>query len=68
MEVYENGICCEPDNVDALTEAIEKMIIDDDYRESVRVNAIKRSSFYSIDNTIIRWEELLRKVLKKKNN
>ena len=59
VEVCETGILCEPDDVDALAEAIGRMIVDKDYRESVRHNAVERSKYYSIENTIERWEKLL---------
>lgn len=65
VEACETGILCEPDNVEALAEAMAKMITDDEYRESVRKNAIERSNFYSMDNTIERWESLLDKVVNK---
>ena len=58
------GLCCEPDNVEALASSINKMISDENYRESVRMNAIERSKFYSIDNTIKRWEVLLNQIIK----
>ena len=58
-EVCENGILCEPDNVEALASSINKMTSDDDYRESIRKNAINRSKYYSLENTIRRWEVLL---------
>ena len=45
--------------MDALAEAIGRMIVDKDYRESVRHNAVERSKYYSIENTIERWEKLL---------
>ena len=67
-EIIQNdsqGLCCEPDNVNALAEAMRKMITDDDYRESVRKNAVERSKYYSLENTIQRWEKLLDKVVKK---
>lgn len=57
------GILCEPDNVEALAAAMKKMIDDEEYRESVRQPAIERSKYYSIENTIDRWEELLKKVV-----
>ena len=63
VEVCENGILCEPDNVEALAEAMQKMIMDDDYRESVRRNEIERSKFYSIENTIHRWEKYLKQIV-----
>jgi len=67
-EIIQNdsqGLCCEPDDVDALAEAMRKMMTDDDYRESVRMKAVERSEFYSLENTTRRWEELLEKVVKK---
>lgn len=66
FEACDNGILCEPDNVEALAEAMAKMITDDEYRESVRAKAIERSKFYSIENTMDRWESLLSKVVNKK--
>lgn len=59
VETCETGILCEPDNVEALANALEKMITDDVYRESTRRNAIRRSEYYSIENTMDRWEALL---------
>ena len=59
VEACETGILCEPDDVEALAEAMAKMITDDEYRESVRKNAIERSKYYSIDRTMVRWEQLL---------
>ena len=53
------GLCCEPDNVESLATGIQKMINDNKYRESVRMNGIKRSEYYNLDNTIKRWESLL---------
>ena len=62
VELCETGILCEPDDVEALAEAMKKMIVDDEYRESVRKNAIERSKYYSIENTMDRWEKLLTSV------
>ena len=62
FEACETGILCEPDNVEALADAIKKMITDDEYRESVRKKAIERSKYYSIENTMDRWEKLLKQV------
>ena len=61
--VCDNGILCEPDNADQLAAAIARMISDDKYRMSVQQNAISRSRYYSIENTIDRWEQLLNKIL-----
>ncbi len=63
VEACENGILCEPDDVEALAEAMKKMIMDDEYRESVRKKAIERSKFYSIENTMDRWEEMLNQIV-----
>lgn len=62
VELCETGILCEPDDVEALAEAMKKMITDDEYRESVRAKAIERSKYYSIENTMDRWEKLLTSV------
>lgn len=62
FEACETGILCEPDDVEALAEAMKKMIEDDEYRESVRAKAIERSKYYSIENTMDRWEALLKQV------
>ena len=64
FEACETGILCEPDDVEALAEAMKKMIEDDEYRESVRINAIERSKYYSIENTMNRWELLLNQIVK----
>lgn len=64
IEITENGILCEPDNVEALASALEKMIADTEYRESIRSNVIDRSKYYSIENIIKQWEGLLNKVIK----
>ena len=59
FEICENGILCEPENVVELADAIQKMMIDDDYRKTCQQKAIERSRFYSLDNIISKWEELL---------
>lgn len=63
VELCETGILCEPDDVEALAEAMKKMIEDDEYRESVRAKAIELSKFYSIENTMDRWETLLKQIV-----
>ena len=63
VEMCETGILCEPDDVEALAEAMKKMIEDDEYRESVRAKAIERSKYYSIENTMDRWEALLKQIV-----
>jgi glycosyltransferase involved in cell wall biosynthesis len=62
LEICENGILCEPDNVEALTKAMEKMIEDEIYRKIVQKNAIERSKFYDMEHTIDRWEKYLKEI------
>lgn len=63
--VCDNGILCEPDNAEQLAAAIARMISDDKYRMSVQQNAISRSRYYSIENTVGRWEQLLNDLIRK---
>ena len=63
VEQCETGILCEPDDVDSLAAGLRKMIEDDEYRESVRAKAIERSKYYSIENTMDRWETLLKQIV-----
>ena len=63
--VCDNGILCEPDNAEQLAAAIARMISDDKYRMSVQQNAIARSRYYSIENTVDRWEQLLNNLIRK---
>lgn len=63
VELCETGILCEPDDVESLAAGIQKMIEDDEYRESVRAKAIERSKYYSIENTMDRWEALLKQIV-----
>jgi glycosyltransferase involved in cell wall biosynthesis len=63
VELCETGILCEPDDVESLAAGIQKMIEDDEYRESVRAKAIERSKYYSIENTMDRWDALLKQIV-----
>lgn len=63
VELCETGILCEPDDVESLAAGIQKMIEDDEFRESVRAKAIERSKYYSIENTMDRWEALLKQIV-----
>lgn len=57
------GLVCVPNDVDALALAIKKMIDDDMYRQKVQKAAIERSKYYTMDKTIRRWENLLKRLL-----
>ena len=62
------GILCEPDDVEALAKAMDKMISDDEFRHKVQQNAVKRSEFYNLERTGERWEKFLEKVIKLKHS
>ena len=56
------GITCLVEDVEALAQSMERMIRDDKYRKECQRNAIERSKFYSLDNTMDRWEEVFKKI------
>jgi glycosyltransferase involved in cell wall biosynthesis len=55
----DEGILCNPEDVDALAKGMEKLINDDEYRKKIQRDAIKRSEYYSLDNTMERWSKFL---------
>lgn len=62
-EIIQNdsqGLCCEPDHIEELADAIQKMMIDEDYRKTVQQNAMERSKFYNLDHIISMWEDLIK--------
>ena len=64
-EIIQNdsqGIICPVEDVDSLASAIERMILDKSYREKCQYNAIERSKFYSLDNTMDRWETIINNI------
>ncbi len=63
IEITENGILCEPDDVEALASALKKMMKDENYQKQVQRNAVERSKFYDIEHTMNRWEEYLEKII-----
>ncbi len=65
LAVCDNGILCEPEDAEALANALKKMMVDEDYRHQAQKNAIERSKYYSIENTMDRWETLLKEIVKK---
>lgn len=58
----EYGLICNPEDVEALSDCLDKMISDDSYRKSVQQNVLDRIKYYSMDNTISRWEKLFNKL------
>ena len=59
IEDESQGLCIEPDNVDLLANAIEKMIADETYRRIVQKNSVERSKFYAADKIARKWVKLL---------
>lgn len=68
IEICENGILCEPENVEALAQAMDKMISDEEYRRKVQQNAVKRTEYYNLEKTGERWEKFLEKVINLKHS
>lgn len=56
------GLTCPPDDAEELAKSIDKMISDDNYRKSCQRNAIERSKFYSLNNTMDRWDSIFKKL------
>lgn len=68
-EVIENdkiGILCHPDNVNELAQAMQKLISDKQYRETLQENALKQVRRYELIKIIEQWEELLTTVVIKR--
>ena len=63
IEICENGILCEPENVETLAQALEKMIKDEEYRHHIQLNAVERSRFYDAKHTMNRWEKYLKEII-----
>lgn len=59
------GLCCEPDSVEQLSECISKLVDDDNYRYQVAQNGLERVHYYQIDHIIDMWEELFNNIIDK---
>lgn len=53
------GVTCEPENIDELSNAMIELIKDDYKRKMLSNNGIHRSSYYAIDNIMDIWERIL---------
>ena len=60
----ENGIIIEPDNIEELSNALTKLLINDKVRREIAEKAIERSHFYDVRNITDKWEELLLSIIK----
>jgi len=56
------GIICPVDDVDALVNAMEKLIVDEPYRQECQKNAIERSKYYALPNIMNQWNEIFKKL------
>ncbi len=56
------GLLFQTADAEDLADKLSKMIVDNDYRQSVQRNAIERSKYYSLDHIIGMWEEMLKKL------
>lgn len=62
----ENGITCDPDDVDSLARAICLVVKNDDLRHQMQKHALERSRYYSVEDSVKRWENLIAQVCDKK--
>ena len=60
----QNGITIEPDNLEELSDALTKLLINNNFRENIAEKAIERSHFYDVKNITNKWEELLLSIIK----
>ena len=66
IEICENGILCEPENAETLASALNKMIEDITYRRQAQINAVERSKYFDIEQTMNRWEIYINNIVKEK--
>jgi GalNAc-alpha-(1->4)-GalNAc-alpha-(1->3)-diNAcBac-PP-undecaprenol alpha-1,4-N-acetyl-D-galactosaminyltransferase len=62
-----DGLLCEPESIDDLAHAMEKLILDDEYRKILQKNAIERADFYNVNHIISMWERLMFNLINKKS-
>ena len=58
----EQGIICEPDNVDALAKAMLTLINDENKRNKMGIHAIARASDFTIDKIVELWDDILKDI------
>ena len=69
-EIIENenqGLLCPPENVDALARALDRMITDVSYRKICQNNALDRASYFTVKETIKRWDYIFEQTGIKRN-
>lgn len=58
------GLICQPDDVESLAAKLASLIDDEDMRRMLQKNAISRSCDFSIDKIMEKWDNLLNKLNK----
>ena len=53
------GIICKAEDVESLAGGISRMITDETYRKSVQKQSLERAKYYSLDNIMSIWNNLL---------
>lgn len=59
-----NGVLCEPGNVDEIAAAMKKILGNDEVREKYSKESIKIASEHDFENTLTKFENIYKKVLK----
>jgi len=59
----ENGIICEPDNVQMLADKIEELINNTSLRTKIQHNAVSRSKNYELDVIMDIWKSILQQIM-----
>lgn len=61
----DEGLLCEPDNSIDLSFTLKQILSDSKLRIRLQQNALSRAEYYSLDNTMNRWNDLLQSVCSK---
>ena len=56
------GILCPIDDIEALADAIHKMLSDKEFRKTIQLNGIERSKHYQLGNIMEYWKEIFNKI------
>lgn len=57
------GVVCQPEDVEALADALQRVMTDDSLRHRLQVNAVERSRYFLPSNIVKRWDRLLANVV-----
>lgn len=55
----DNALCCETENVEALGDAMNKLMANDTLRHKLQKNAIERSKVFTNEKIIERWKQII---------